>query len=65
MGFNNGGLSAYSGLPAISVPAGFTEDGLPIGMELAGRSFDERRLIELAYSYEQATHHRKPPQSTL
>ena len=62
--FNNGGLSAYSGLPAISVPAGFTEDGLPIGMELAARSFEEGRLIELAYAYEQATHHRTPPKNT-
>jgi amidase len=62
--FNNGGLSAYSGLPAISVPAGFTEDGLPIGMELAARSFEEGKLIELAYSYEQATNHRTPPKNT-
>jgi amidase len=62
--FNNGGLSAYSGLPAISVPAGFTNDGLPIGMELAARSFEEGRLIELAYAYEQATNHRTPPKNT-
>lgn len=62
--FNNGGLSAYSGLPAISVPAGFTDDGLPVGMEFAARSFRESRLIELAYAYEQATNHRTPPKNT-
>ncbi|WEG11024.1 amidase family protein [Pullulanibacillus sp. KACC 23026] len=59
--YNNGALSAYSGLPAIAVPAGFTEDGLPVGMELCARMYQEPKLIELAYAYEQATHHRKPP----
>jgi amidase len=59
--YNNGALSAYSGLPAISVPAGFTDDGLPIGIELCARSFQESRLIELAYAYEQSTFHRTPP----
>ena len=54
-------LSAVSGLPALSVPAGFTNDGLPIGLELLGRAFDESRLLALAYSYEQASHARKPP----
>jgi amidase len=54
-------LSAHSGLPAIVVPAGFTDDGLPVGLELLGRRFDESRLFELAYSYEQATQHRQPP----
>ena len=38
-------LSASSGLPALSVPAGFTPDGLPIGLELLGRKFDEPRLL--------------------
>ena len=54
-------LSAHTGLPAMVVPAGFTDDGLPVGVELFGRAFAEPRLLELAYSYERATGHREPP----
>jgi Asp-tRNA(Asn)/Glu-tRNA(Gln) amidotransferase A subunit family amidase len=57
-------LAANSGLPAIVVPAGFTPDGLPVGVELLGRMWSESQLIKLAYSFEQATHHRRPPAST-
>jgi amidase len=57
-------LAANSGLPAISVPAGFTAEGTPVGVELLGRPWAEDRLIELAYAFEQATHHRHPPAST-
>jgi len=56
-------LSANSGLPAITVPAGFTPDGLPIGIELLGRAWSEPHLLSLAYAYEQATAHRKAPDS--
>jgi amidase len=58
------GLSAQSGLPAISVPAGFTPTGLPMGMEILGRAFDDARLVGLAYAYEQAAGNRRPPPST-
>lgn len=54
-------LSASSGLPALSVPAGFTADGLPIGLELLGRAFSEPRLLAIAYSFEQASKNRRPP----
>jgi len=57
-------LSANSGLPAISVPGGFTPDGLPVGVELLGRAWSEPQLIKFAYAYEQATRHRRPPAST-
>jgi Asp-tRNA(Asn)/Glu-tRNA(Gln) amidotransferase A subunit family amidase len=57
-------LSSNSGLPAIVVPGGFTSDGLPVGVELLGRAWSEPELIKLAYAYEQATHHRRPPAST-
>jgi amidase len=57
-------LSANSGLPAIVVPAGFTPDGLPVGVELLGRAWSEPQLVKLAYAYEQATRHRRPPAST-
>ena len=51
------------GLPAISVPCGFTSSGLPIGMQLAGRLFDEATVLRVAHAYEQATdwHTRRPP----
>ncbi|MDA2933671.1 amidase family protein [Acidobacteria bacterium AH-259-D05] len=61
---SNGCFSANSGLPAITVPAGFTDEGLPVGVELLGRAWSEARLIELAYAYEQATQHRRSPTST-
>jgi Asp-tRNA(Asn)/Glu-tRNA(Gln) amidotransferase A subunit family amidase len=57
-------VSAHSGLPAISVPAGFTGDGIPVGMEFLGRQFSEGDLLSMAYSWEQATHHRQPPTTT-
>jgi Asp-tRNA(Asn)/Glu-tRNA(Gln) amidotransferase A subunit family amidase len=50
--------SAATGLPAITVPAGFADDGMPVGIELLGRPFSEGDLLTLAYAYEQATHHR-------
>jgi Asp-tRNA(Asn)/Glu-tRNA(Gln) amidotransferase A subunit family amidase len=57
-------LASHSGLPAIVVPGGFTPDGLPVGVELLGRAWSEPQLIKIAYAYEQATHHRRPPSST-
>lgn len=44
-----------AGLPAISVPCGFSRDGLPIGLQLIGRRFEETILLRIAYAYEQAT----------
>jgi Asp-tRNA(Asn)/Glu-tRNA(Gln) amidotransferase A subunit family amidase len=58
---SNNRLSAFSGFPAITVPAGFTENGLPVGVEFLSRPFEEATLIELAYAYEQKTQHREPP----
>ncbi|MCZ8511778.1 amidase family protein [Paenibacillus filicis] len=61
---NNNRLSAFTGFPAITVPAGFTPEGLPVGIEFLARAYDEPTLIKLGYSYEQGTHHRKAPVST-
>jgi amidase len=49
---------------SIVVPAGFTRDNLPAGITFLGRPYDEGKMIKLAYAYEQATHHRRPPAST-
>jgi aspartyl-tRNA(Asn)/glutamyl-tRNA(Gln) amidotransferase subunit A len=51
------------GLPAISVPCGFTASGLPIGLQIAGAPFAESTVLALAHAYEQATewHRRSPP----
>jgi Asp-tRNA(Asn)/Glu-tRNA(Gln) amidotransferase A subunit family amidase len=43
------------GVPAISVPCGFTESGLPIGLQLAGRWWDEAAVLRAAFAYEQAS----------
>ena len=51
-------------VPTITVPAGFSSDQLPAGISFLGRPYDEGTLIKLAYSYEQGTLHRKPPEST-
>jgi len=52
-----------TGLPAISLPCGFSANGLPIGMQLVGRAFDEPMLLTLAHAYEASTewHNRQPP----
>jgi len=42
-----------TGMPAISVPCGFSDDGLPIGLQLAGRPFDEPTVIRAAHAYQQ------------
>jgi len=60
---SNCSLSANTGLPALSIPAGWTGGGLPIGLELLGRSLDDARLVALGYAYEQATNHRRAPVS--
>nr|WP_276203371.1 amidase family protein [Cohnella thermotolerans] len=54
-------VDTKTGFPAISVPAGFTSEGLPAGIEFPGRPFDEPTLLKLAYAYEQGTHNRKAP----
>ena len=52
-----------TGSPAISIPCGFSEAGLPIGLQLAGKPFDEVTVLRAAHAYEQATdwHRRRPP----
>ena len=64
-GDNSQFYSPTTGFPAINVPMGFTRnDALPAGMTIYGQAWSEAKLLSLAYSYEQATHHRRPPAST-
>jgi amidase len=51
-------------VPSIVVPAGFTRDKLPAGITFLGRPYDDARMIQLAYAYEQATQHRRAPATT-
>ena len=51
-------------VPSVAVPAGYTSDNLPAGITFLGRPYSDARMIELAYAYEQATLHRRPPRST-
>src|ERR1700730_13476157 len=51
-------------VPVVAVPAGFSTDNLPAGITFMGRPYDEGTLIKLAYAYEQATRHRRPPSTT-
>jgi amidase len=52
--------AAVAGYPSITVPAG-TAFGLPVGLSFIGGAWSERKLIALAYAFEQATRHRRPP----
>jgi aspartyl-tRNA(Asn)/glutamyl-tRNA(Gln) amidotransferase subunit A len=51
-----------SGLPALSCPCGFNSDGLPIGLQIVGKSFEEATVLRIAHAYQQLTdwHRRKP-----
>jgi Asp-tRNA(Asn)/Glu-tRNA(Gln) amidotransferase A subunit family amidase len=51
-------------VPAISIPAGFTDEHRPVGITFLGPPYSDAKMIRYAYAYEQATHHRIPPTST-
>jgi Asp-tRNA(Asn)/Glu-tRNA(Gln) amidotransferase A subunit family amidase len=64
-GDNSQFFSPTTGFPAIQIPMGYTrDDTLPAGLTFLGRAWSETTLIRLAYGYEQATKHRRPPSST-
>jgi aspartyl-tRNA(Asn)/glutamyl-tRNA(Gln) amidotransferase subunit A len=52
-----------SGLPAVSVPCGMSDDGLPLGLQIAGKPFDEATVLRVGYAYEQTARlfYRRPP----
>jgi Asp-tRNA(Asn)/Glu-tRNA(Gln) amidotransferase A subunit family amidase len=57
-------ISAVTGLPAITAPAGVDEQGLPLAIEFLGRPFSEPKLIQLVFAYERASQRRVLPNST-
>lgn len=64
-GDDNQLFAPSTGFPAITVPMGYTRgDRLPAGLQFYGRAWSEPTLLRLAYAYEQATHHRRPPSAT-
>lgn len=58
------GVSANTGIPAVSLPAGFTAEGLPVGLELVAPRGADAALLAMAHDYERATRHRRVPGST-
>jgi amidase len=56
--------SSVTGFPALVVPMGFVDPGLPMGMQFFGKPWSEATLFEIGYGFEQATHHRVPPPTT-
>ena len=62
-GNNSPLIAPHTGQPAITVPMGFTQAGLPVGLQFLGRLFTEATVLRLAYAYEQATQQRRPPMS--
>ena len=63
-GAENCQMSPSTGLPAISMPAGFTDDGVPVGVELMGAAWSEPKLMAAAFAYEQAARPRRAPPTT-
>ena len=57
-------LSALTGFPALTMPAGFTADGLPVAVELFSRPFEDARLVGYSHVFENATRHRRAPART-
>jgi len=64
-GNNSPIIAPHTGQPAITVPMGFTKAGLPAGLQFLARPFDDAKLFQYAYAYEQKTLHRKPAKLVL
>ncbi|WP_301216218.1 amidase [Agreia sp. PsM10] len=58
------GLGAFTGIPTMTIPTGFTSAGLPAGLELAAPRSEDAELLAMGYDYEQATRHRAAPSTT-
>ena len=60
-GWKNCGISDFTGQPSVSIPCGFTDKGLPVGMMFTGRLFEDRGVLQIARAVEQATDWRRTP----
>lgn len=60
-GDNSQLVAPATGMPAVTIPMGFLDGTLPAGLQILGRRYADGLLIQYAYAYEQATHHRRPP----
>jgi Asp-tRNA(Asn)/Glu-tRNA(Gln) amidotransferase A subunit family amidase len=60
-GDNSQKIPPHTGFPSFTIPMGYTYNNMPAGLQIVGALFSESTLIEIAYGYEQATNHRKPP----
>jgi Asp-tRNA(Asn)/Glu-tRNA(Gln) amidotransferase A subunit family amidase len=61
-GDNSQLVAPATGLPSVTVPMGYSHGNLPAGLQILARSYSEGLLFGMAYAYEQATHHRVPPE---
>jgi Asp-tRNA(Asn)/Glu-tRNA(Gln) amidotransferase A subunit family amidase len=61
-GDNSQRVAPATGMPAITVPMGYSYGALPAGLQILARPYAEGLLFKLAYAYEQGTHHRRPPE---
>ena len=61
---NNCSMAANSGLPALSIPAGFSQAGLPVGMEFLGKRFKDPHLLAIAQAFAASNDRRRPPSVT-
>ncbi len=61
-GDNSQLIPPHTGFPGISIPMGFSQGRLPAGLQIVGRLFSEPTVIKIAFAYEQATRHRRPPE---
>ncbi|MGC4071495.1 MAG: amidase [Nibricoccus sp.] len=57
-------LTSNSGLPAVLMPMGYTKDNLPISLQITGKPFEDTKLLQIAYGYEQSSKRRKSPETT-
>lgn len=63
-GTGGNSLASNSGLPSILMPAGYVKENLPIAIEIIGKPFEDLKLLQIAYGYEQASKRRKSPATT-
>ena len=60
-GFMGAAIGAKAGYPSVTVPAGYAEDGMPVGLTFLGPAWSEATLLRFAYAFEQASMARRPP----